>query len=83
MQKVLIIIPTLDIGGIETSLMYLVNNLDKNKYIIDLLVHKDGELLSKIDLNGKVLYYDNFIKYKKGIFYRLNKNIMISSLYRK
>ena len=31
MQKVLIIIPTLDIGGIETSLMYLVNNLDKNK----------------------------------------------------
>lgn len=83
MQKILIIIPTLNIGGIETSLMYLVNNLNKKKYTIDLLVHEDGELLNKIDLNGKVLYYDNFIKYKKGMFYRLNKNIKVFSLYKK
>lgn len=45
----------LDIGGIEKSLVNLVNKIDKNKYNVSIILEKkEGELLEKLDKSIKV-----------------------------
>ena len=38
MKKILFVIPTMRMGGAEQSLVSLVNQLDTNKYDIDILL---------------------------------------------
>ena len=56
MKKILITTKTLAIGGVETSLVFLINKLI-NDYEIDLLVMDKGELEAKIDKRVNIFIY--------------------------
>lgn len=59
MKKILFVIPTMRMGGAEQSLVSLLNQLDTNKYNIDvLLFEKKGELLEKISNKINILEAD-------------------------
>lgn len=59
MKKILFVIPTMRMGGAEQSLVSLVNQLDTNKYDIDILLfEKKGELLEKISNKINILEAD-------------------------
>jgi len=49
MKKIIIVCHTMRIGGVETSLLGLLNSIDYTKYSVDLFLYlHDGDLLSKI-----------------------------------
>ena len=57
-KKVLLCSYNLDIGGIETSLVNLLNKIDLNKYEITLLLEeKEGIFLKSIPKDIKVIEY--------------------------
>ncbi len=62
-KKTILIANThMEIGGIETSLLSLLKNIDTSKYEVDLMLFKmNGELLDKIPENINVFsfYYDH------------------------
>lgn len=60
-KKIAIFQYDLSIGGIEKSLINLLNNLDKENYEIDLYILKDG------DFSPLIPNYVNVIKIKSGI----------------
>lgn len=58
MKKILFCAYSLDIGGIETALITLVNELAKKKYDITLVLQKkQGIFLNEIDKNIKIVEY--------------------------
>lgn len=58
MKKILFAAYSLDIGGIEISLITLINELAKNNYDITLVLEKKrGILLEKIDQKIKIIEY--------------------------
>lgn len=61
-KKIAIFQPALTIGGIEKSLINFLNNLDKNKYEIDLYLFNEGDFYSLLPS------YVNVIKMKKSAF---------------
>lgn len=57
-KKLLFCSYDLNIGGIETALINLLNNMDYNKYDIDLILEKkEGILLDRLNKNVKVKEY--------------------------
>ena len=57
-KKILFASYNLDIGGIEKSLITLLNNMDFTKYDITLVLErKEGILLNKINQNIKIIEY--------------------------
>ena len=64
----------LDIGGIETALVSLLNNIDYSKYDVYLfLVKKEGIFLDQISKNVKIINFD--ICDSKNIIYRKFMNL--------
>ncbi len=62
-MKILIINNSLEIGGIETFFLRLSNELVKNNIEIYFLLQKnkfDNELYSKLKLNSKIFFWDDF-----------------------
>lgn len=88
MQKVLITSVYMGIGGIETALLELLNNIDYKKYEVDLiLLKKSGENFKKIpkntnvynffELNNKFSYLSKIIK-KDNIVSRVIRNLIFN-----
>ncbi|MBP3635678.1 MAG: glycosyltransferase [Bacilli bacterium] len=68
-KKILFLSCTLCIGGIETALINLLNNIDYNKYDVTLLLEKkEGELLDKVNKNVKLYNYN--ICTSRNVIYR-------------
>ncbi len=70
MKKVLIVADSLSMGGLEKTLIDLCNNLDYQKYNVDLYLFNDGrELLPKLNENVNLLpdspYYS--VVYNKSL----------------
>ena len=86
--RVLITSNSLCIGGIEISLVNLLNNFNYDKYDVDLVLEKkEGILLNKINNNVNIyeykLSYNKFIIFRKIINYikRILFNIYKSNTY--
>lgn len=84
MIKILFCANTLCIGGIEKSLINLLNNIDYNKYKIDLVLeNKSGELLDKVPKNVNIIEYkvhklkfkplQKLLNYKNQILWKIKK----------
>lgn len=78
MKKLLFAAYSLDIGGIETALVTLINYLQKNGYDITIVLEKkQGIFLEQIDKNIKIIEYKPdesksfFIRKGKNFFNRL------------
>ena len=79
MKKILIASYNLDFGGIEKSLVNLLNNIDYNKYDVTLVLEdKRGVFLNNIPKNVRILEYkvsnNKFILVRKikNMFKRIN-----------
>ena len=73
MKKLLFCAYDLNIGGIETALLNLLNNMDYTKYEITLILEsKSGVLYDKINKNVIVKEYK--VSTSKNIFIRKIKN---------
>lgn len=97
MKKVLFVIGSLQIGGAETVMVDIVNNIYKEFDITILLVEKRGELLKTINPDIKIKYLTkskefcaNFIEYfynkiKLSMIYRFlsKKQWFINRIYKK
>lgn len=71
--RILHIVPNMDAGGIETLIMNLYRNIDKNEFQFDFLMHYQGHF-----------FYDDEIKKLGGRIYNLsfrNDNNIIKYLY--
>lgn len=76
MRKVIFVTKALWIGGIETALVNLLNNLDYETYDVTLLVlHAELNLLQHINKNCKILIID------RDDTYSFNKEYKFSKLY--
>lgn len=72
-KKVLFCSYSLDIGGIETGLINLLNNMDYDKYDITLLLEKKGGLLfDRLNKNVNVIEYR--VSNSRNIVFRKFKN---------
>ena len=73
-KKIVFCVYNLDIGGIETALVSLLNNLDMSKYEIYLfLVKKEGVFLNSISPDIKIINFD--VCESKNIIYRKIVNL--------
>lgn len=63
-KNIAIFQPNLNIGGIEKSLINLLNRIDYNKYNIDLYLFSKGKLYSQIPKEVNVIYVNNKKIYK-------------------
>ena len=82
-KKILIATIHMNIGGIEKTLINLLNNIDYNLYEVDLLlIVKNGLLLNKIPKKVNIITPCNkvFAKLisKQNIFSKIIKNILIN-----
>lgn len=69
MKKLIFFAYDLNIGGIETALVNLLNRLDYNKYVVTLVLEKkDGPLLST--LNPNVIVKEYKLNHSKNRIYR-------------
>ncbi len=82
MRKVLFVIGSLQIGGAETVLVDIINNIYKEFDITLLLVEKRGELLEKIPKDIKLKYLTKGDKYCLNIFDKFYNKIKRSIIYR-
>lgn len=66
MRKILFAVNNMNINGIKTSLLHILNSLDSEKYSIDLLLfEKSGALLNSIPTNVDVISIDGFATIKE------------------
>lgn len=78
-KRVLFVIPAMNIGGAEKSLIELSKVINYNQYSVDLLLlESGGVLLDKIDKRMNVLYADDYTRYllkgfKESIKYLFQK----------
>lgn len=57
-KRILFCSYSLDIGGIETGLINLLNNMDYNKYHVDLILERrEGALFERLNKNVNVIEY--------------------------
>ena len=85
-KKLLVFVPSLGVGGSERFIVYFVNNLDREKFDIKLvLIKKEGPYLDElkkdiqvIDLNSKGVIYALFKMIK--LIKRENPDIVFSTL---
>lgn len=78
-KKILFLINTLACGGAEKVLINLLNQLDKTKYEIDLLVVEDGVNADNLDKN---IQYRCILKRKKGFLHGIKKWLIYHLPYR-
>ena len=63
MKRILIVNDEMQMGGVARIVNNLINNLDTNKYQIDLLVlHPHGELMKEIPSHARLIKGGNFFK---------------------
>ncbi len=63
-------LPSLEPGGTERNVVNLVNNIDKNKYIISLVLGKrEGDFLDRINNDIPIINLD--ASYSLGLFFKL------------
>lgn len=74
MKKILITTESLIIGGIETSLISLINFLNTTNCEIDIYVLDKGELYEELSKNNKINIIPIKIP-KNKLIYRINKNL--------
>ena len=76
MIKVAIFCDNLNVGGIQKSLINLLNNFNINKYNIDLfLFEKNNFFQNKIPSNINVIYLDKFPFITKFMYFNIVKSI--------
>lgn len=83
MKKILITNYSMKVGGVETSLVHLLNNIDYDEYSVDLLLYEGGPLLEDIPEQVKVIYYKDYMLRPHKFLVGLKKNILVQSLYDK
>ena len=75
MKKILFVMPSLDSGGAEKSLVNLLNIIDYKKYNIDLLLLKqEGLFLNQIPKEVNLLPLTDSLQYA----YKVNKSMFNS-----
>lgn len=79
-KKILIITRDLSMGGVEKSLINLLNSINYDKYAVDLMLYeKKGLFINNLPLEVNVInfpkYYDWVLMPKKKILYSLFKSI--------
>lgn len=75
MKKILFVMPALNSGGAEKSLINLLNIIDNKKYDIDLLLlKKEGIFLEQVPAYVNILDTSNTLKYA----YKLDKKLFSS-----
>ena len=80
MKKVLFCAYNLDFGGIETSILNLLNNFDYDKYDVTLILErKEGVFLDRINKNVKIEEYR--VCESKNVIYRKIRNFIKKRLW--
>lgn len=82
MKKVLFIIGSLQIGGAETVMVDIVNNIYRDFDITVLLVEKRGELLKTINPNIKIKYLTKSQEFCNNLISKIYNKIKLSLIYR-
>lgn len=79
--KILYVIGSFTTGGVETFILNVCDNIDKNKFEIDFLLFEDYDLSCKYKLekyNSKIIYIPGI---KKGIFKFILNNYRVLKKY--
>ena len=82
MKKVLFIIGSLQIGGAETVMVDIVNNIYRDFDVTVLLVEKRGELLKTINPNIKIKYLTKSQEFCNNLISKIYNKIKLSLIYR-
>ncbi|MBE6139442.1 MAG: glycosyltransferase [Firmicutes bacterium] len=82
MKKLLFVIGSLQVGGAETVMIDLINNIYKNFDITVLLIEKKGELLDLINPKVKIKYLTKDKSFCKNKIEFLYNKIKLSLIYR-
>lgn len=85
MKKILFTLTNLNIGGVQKTLINILNNLDLTAYEIDLLLlEKQSQLIKLLPKNINVIYINNHVQNTKASYIkRLEKNICIKKFLKK
>ena len=71
-MRILQVVGWMNIGGIETWLMHILRNIDKNRFKIDFLAHS----LEKCDYDEEILSYGSriilYVNYRRPLKYAKN-----------
>lgn len=77
MKKILFAVNNMNINGIKTSLLHILNSLDYKKYNIDLLLfEKKGALLKSIPSTVNVIFLDDFVTIKEMAYLPFNNAVI-------
>lgn len=79
-RKLLITTQDLNMGGVETSLITLLNHIDYDKWDVDLVTLNDGVLLKEVN---KKVNYINLNENTEGLIHRVKKSFLTNSLIKK
>lgn len=72
MKKIAIFQTDLNIGGIQKSLVNLLNNIDCDKYEVDVyLFEKENVFIDDLPINVNIKYLDKGSKFNKFIYFNL------------
>lgn len=82
MRKILFVIGSLQVGGAETVMVDIINNIYNKFDITVLLVTKKGELINRLNKNIKVKYLTIGEEYCTNIFSKIYNKIKRSLIYR-
>ncbi len=82
MKKVLFVIGSLQVGGAETVMVDLVNNIYKEFDITVLLIEKRGELLNTINPEIKLKYITKSKEFCNNFISAIYNKVKLSLLYR-
>lgn len=84
MKKVLFTLVDLNVGGVQKTLVSILNNLDYQKYQVDVMVLKKGnnQLMKLLPSKVKILYLEDYVSLplKNNLYYRIKKNILLKSI---
>lgn len=75
MKQLVFVIESLDLGGAEKSLVTLLQNIDYEKYAVDLILFKKGGIFEKLVPREVTIIYNNSLKLDllERIQYKLRK----------
>lgn len=86
MKKIIISNYNLNIGGVQKTLLNILNNIDLSKYDITILLYeKENKLIKELPKQIKVLYLSDYVDLENSnsFFARLDKNIKIKKYIKK
>lgn len=85
-KKILFTLVDLNIGGVQKTLIDILNNIDYKRYKVDLMVLKEQcDLIDLLPKEVNILYARDYVNIssKKSIINRLNKNVNIKGIIKK